>query len=253
MSRLGNGVGVKVIKPPMGKVTSGKIFKPSKAFLYKMWVQAIAGVLTIWLIVILSFIGISLLLAFVEPLKYPGAWQLINDWFGPISYWTIGLNLIWLIPDMIWIPFYFRSIEYSVKAESGETMPEVYVRKGVFTITRKHVPFRTITNLSSRAGPFDRMFGIGSVHIETAGYSGSKQTGPEEKLEGIVFYEEVRDFILNELRKFRAPYVTGTEVVYPVEEPVPRTEGLDDEILITLREIRDLLRKQTMEGNPNHI
>ncbi|NIV45109.1 PH domain-containing protein [Candidatus Bathyarchaeota archaeon] len=154
------------------------------------------------------------------------------------------MNLIWLIPPLIYIPFYFRSIEYSVKAETGETMPEVYVKKGVLTITRKHVPFRTITNISSRAGPFDRLFGIGSVHIETAGYSGSQQRGPEVKLEGIVFYEEVRDFILNELRKFKAPYVTGTEVVHPIEEPVPRTEGLDDEILITLREIRDLLKSE---------
>ena len=247
MIKLGSGVEVKVIKPPVEKVTSGKIFKPSRAFLQKMWLQAVAGVATIWLVIVVSFISIAFLLAFVEPSKYPSAWQIINDWFGPVSYWTIAINLIWLIPDLIWIPFYFRSIEYSVKAESGETMPEVYVKKGVFTITRKHVPFRTITNISSRAGLFDRMFGIGSVHIETAGYSGSKQTGPEEKLEGIVFYEEVRDFILNELRRFRVPYVTGTEVVYPVEEPVPRMEGLDDEMLITLREIRDLLRGQVME------
>jgi hypothetical protein len=52
----------------------------------------------------------------------------------------------------------------------------------------------------------------------------------------------VRDFILKELRKLKEPYVTGTEVVLPTEEPVPRMEGLDDEILTTLREIRDILR-----------
>ena len=121
-------------------------------------------------------------------------------------------------------------------------MPEIYVKKGILTITRKHVPFRTITNISSNAGVFDRLFRLGSVSIETAGYSGSNQTGPEEKLEGIRFYEEVRDFILNELRKFRTPYVTTTEPD-KVEEPVPRGPGLDDEILITLREIRDLLKK----------
>ena len=126
-------------------------------------------------------------------------------------------------------------------------MPEIYSMKGVITITRKHLPFRTITNISSRAGPFDRLFKIGSVHIETAGYSGANQPGPEEKLEGIMFYEEVRDFILNVLRKFREPYVMGTEVVHPTDEPVPRMEGLDDEILITLREIRDLLK--TSKGN----
>ena len=166
-----------------------------------------------------------------------------NSLIGPINFWTIMPNLIWLIPALILYPYYFKSLEYSVKAKSGDTMPEIYSKRGILTITRKHIPFRTITNISSRAGPFDRLFNIGSVHIETAGYSGTNQTGPEEKISGIVFYEEVRDFILKELRKFKTPYTTGTEIVYPTEEPVPRAEGLDDEILITLREIRDILRK----------
>jgi membrane protein YdbS with pleckstrin-like domain len=241
---LGSDVEEKVIKPPVKRVTSGKIFKPSKAFLHKTLLQPTVAAAIIWLIIVLSFMGISFMLASAEPEKYPSAIQYIDTWIGPVNFWTIVLNLIWLIPLLIYTPFYFRSIEFSVKAETGETMPEVYVKKGVLTITRKHVPFRTITNISSKAGLFDRLFGIGSVHIETAGYSGSQHKGPEVKLEGIVFYEEVRDFILNELRKFKAPYVTGTEVVHPIEEHVPRMEGLDDEILITLREIRDILRSQ---------
>ena len=66
-------------------------------------------------------------------------------------------------------------------------------------------------------------------------------------IEGITFYEEVRDFILKELRRFKTPYVMGTEVAHPVEEPVPRGPGLEDEMLIALREIRDLLREQKLE------
>ena len=63
-------------------------------------------------------------------------------------------------------------------------------------------------------------------------------------MEGITFYEAVRDFVLQELRRFRDPYVTGTEVVHPVDDPVPRlSDSLDDEMLITLREIRDVLDK----------
>lgn len=234
----------KVIKPPIKRVTSGKIFKPSKAFLHKNLFQAAFLAAIFWLTVVLGFIGASFLGAVVEPESIPNAIQHINTWIIPVNFWAIVINLVWLVPVLIFIPFEFRSIEYSVKAETGETMPEIYVKRGVFTITRKHVPFRTITNISSKAGLFDRLFGIGSVHIETAGYSGSNQTGPEVKLEGIVFYEEVRDFILNELRKFKAPYVIGTEVVPRIEEPVPKTEGLDDEILITLREIRDILKTQ---------
>ena len=244
MIKLGNDVEEKVIKPPVKRVVSGKIFKPSKAFLQKSMLQPVVLAISLWLIIVIGFIGFSFVAAHMEPEEYPSAIQHINAWIGPVSFWTIALNLIWLVPALIYIPFYFRSIEYSVKAETGETMPEVYVKKGVMTVTRKHVPFRTITNISSRAGPFDRLFNIGSVHIETAGYSGSQQRGPEVKLEGVVFYEEVRDFILNELRKFKAPYVTGTEVVHQIEEPIPRMEGLDDEILITLREIRDILKSQ---------
>jgi len=241
---LGRGVEEKVIKPPVKRVTSGKIFKPSRAFLHKRLLQPTVVAVIIWITTILGFIGMSFVAAVAEPETYPSAIQHINTWIGPVNFWTIVLNLIWLIPLLIYTPIYFRSIDFSVKAETGETMPEVYVKKGVLTITRKHVPFRTITNISSRAGVFDRLFGIGSVHIETAGYSGSQRKGPEVKLEGVVFYEEVRDFILNELRKFKAPYVTGTEVVHPIEEPVPRMEGLDDEILTTLREIRDILKSK---------
>jgi len=244
---MGNEIGGKLIKPPIERVTSGKIFKPSKVFLQKEWTKTIAIAITIWIGVIVGFYALSYFVYFVDPGEIPNIGLHISRWLGPLNYWMIVLNLIWLIPALIIQPFYINSIEYSVKAESGETMPEVYVKKGIVTVTRKHVPFRTITNIASKAGAFDRMFGIGSVNIETAGYSGSSQMGPEEKLEGIVFYEEVRDFILKELRRFRDPYVTGTELVLPVEEPVPRGPGLDDEMLITLREIRDLLRRQNME------
>ncbi|MFX0090113.1 MAG: PH domain-containing protein, partial [Promethearchaeota archaeon] len=136
-------------------------------------------------------------------------------------------------------------IEYSVITEAGEAMPEIYVKKGLLNVTRKHVPFRTITNISSRAGALDRLFGIGTVEIQTAGFSGPKSRGgPEEKIEGVVFYEEVRDFILAELRKFRAPYTTTTEVVQPHEGEVLQREYVDSEMLGILREIRDILRKQ---------
>lgn len=246
---MGKEVEEKIIKPPVKQITSGKIFKPSRAFLYKQLFQVTFAYVLIWFIIILCFVGLSFIIAADDPSRYSSAAQVINSYLAPVNLWTLGINLVWLVPALIAIPPYFRSIEYSVKAESGDTMPEIYSKRGIITITRRHVPFRTITNISSRAGPFDRLFKIGSVHIETAGYSGANQKGPEENLSGIVFYEEVRDFILKELRKFKEPYVTGTEVVHPTEEPVPRMEGLDDEILITLREIRDLLKSERENSN----
>ena len=69
---MGNEIGEKVIKPPF-KVTSGKIFKPSKAFLYKVWSKYIFASVMIWLNVVLGFLGISFLVAFSNPIKYPGS------------------------------------------------------------------------------------------------------------------------------------------------------------------------------------
>lgn len=238
---MGKVADEKVIRPPVQQISSGTIFKPSQSYLYKMQVQNIVAFLLIWLSVIICF----LVIAFLSPLESgnDSTAQIIADSFWPVNLWTVGLNLIWFIPVMVFTPMYFRSIEYSVKADTGDSMPEVYTKEGIITITRRHVPFRTITNISSKAGPFDRLFNIGSVHIETAGMSGNQKT-PEAILHGIVFYEEVRDFILKELRKFKEPYTTGTEVVLPVEAPTIRGLKNNSEMLSILREIRDLLKVQ---------
>ncbi len=230
----------KVIKPPIESVVSGKIFRPSSAFRNKLWIEGILTAATIWVMAVGLWLGIAYLISLDDGWPF-GIY--VETWWMLVNFWLGVINVIWLVPALILVPMYINRIEYSVIAESGKTMPEIYVKKGIIKITRKHVPFRTITNISSTSGPFDRLFGIGNVLVETAGFSGSMM-GPEEKIEGVRFYEEVRDFILNELRKFRDPYVTTTEVVLPREEPVPRmADSLDDEMLITLREIRNVMRK----------
>ena len=229
-----------VIKPPEGMVR-GKTFRPSRKLLYKEYTEAIILAVFLWAIVILSWMGLAYVISIDDGWSYTAY---MNALFWPVNFWMWVFNAVWLVPLFAITPFYIRSIEYSVIAESGEAMPEIYVKKGIVNVTRKHVPFRTITNMSSRAGPFDRLFGIGNVEIETAGFSGSSQMGPEEKIEGISFYEELRDYILAELRRFRDPYAVGTEMTFPRDEPIPRMDdSLQDEILLTLREIRDILRK----------
>jgi len=236
-----------VIKPPMEDVTAGRVFKPDRRFYYKEWF----GAVIVWLFLWLCAIGILVLGSWIGASDtasdwVPLFWVIFYDWLPAVNFWYVVSSVFWFLPILIAIPMYIRSFEYSVISKAGTTMPEIYVKKGLINVTKKHVPFRTITNIASRAGPIDRMFGIGTVEIQTAGFSGGAQAGrsPEEKLEGITFYEQVRDFVLQELRRFRDPYVIGTEVVQPVDEKVPRlSDSLDDEILITLREIRIVLEK----------
>lgn len=75
---MGSDVEEKVIKPPVKRVTSGKIFKPSKAFLRKRLLQPIVVVVTIWLIIVIGFIGMSFVAAYAEPENFPDAIQHIN-------------------------------------------------------------------------------------------------------------------------------------------------------------------------------
>jgi membrane protein YdbS with pleckstrin-like domain len=236
----------RIIRPPMEDVTRGKVFKPDTRFYYKEWFGATFIAIIFWVIAI----GILMLGSWIhmmdnnEPLAI--FFAVFFDVLPILSFWYSISLVFWWLPIMIGIPLYIRSIEYSVISKSGTVMPEIYVKKGLINVTRKHVPFRTITNISSRTGPVDRLFGIGTVEIQTAGFSGGPggQAGPEEKLEGITFYEEVRDFILQELRRFRDPYVTGTEVVLPRDETDSRLSySLDEEMLITLRDIRNVLER----------
>lgn len=236
-----------VIKPPMEDVTAGRVFKPDRRFYYKEWF----GAVIVWLFFWLCAIGILVLGSWIGASDtasdwVPIFWVIFYDWLPAVNFWYVVSSVFWFLPVLVAIPLYIRSFEYSVISKAGATMPEIYVKKGLVNVTKKHVPFRTITNISSRAGPIDRLFGVGTVEIQTAGFSGGAQAGrsPEEKIEGITFYEEVRDFVLHELRRFRDPYVVGTEVTHPVDEKVPRmSDSLDDEILITLREIRNVLEK----------
>jgi len=235
-------VEVKVIRPPMENIRSGKVFRPSRAFVHKLWVKSINVAVLVWCLNVLVFYFGATMIHGIDPAEIPDLAALFDNWLGPVMWWTLVVNMLWLLPILVVIPFYVGTIEYSVIAKSGEAMPEIYVKKGLFTVTQNHVPFRTITNISSVAGVYDRFFGIGSVHIETAGYSGQDQRGPEETMEGIVFYDEVRDYILQELRKLRGTYVTTTELNSDHELLSP--DEVNREMLATLRMIKEHLEER---------
>jgi membrane protein YdbS with pleckstrin-like domain len=154
----------------------------------------------------------------------------------------------------LYIYLYVSRIQYSVRGWEGEAMPEVYCRKGIINITKRHVPFRTITYVRTRRGPFDRLLGIGTVMVETAGGEAETQaTGlasllikalsggsAEERIEGIRFHEELRDFILRELRAFgRTPLVIPQET-----HARRRSRVLNEKTLAAFIEVRDALKQR---------
>ena len=119
----------KVIKPPIENVASGKIIKPSKKFRNKMWFTAIFSAVALWIIL---FGTLWLVLFLVNP-----AGQIWSTWWTIINLWYIAIALVFLVPYCIIIPYYLRSIEYSVITEEGTTAREIFVKKGIINITRK--------------------------------------------------------------------------------------------------------------------
>jgi len=158
----------------------------------------------------------------------------------PEAGWTyvfifLGANLLWLLPTLVLIPVYCRTISYELAED------EVIVRKGLVTRTVKRVPYRMVTNLEVRRGLLDRWLGLGSVALHTAGYS--QQTGAEGNLVGLATYDEVHERIVDALR------IKATESAAVVDEREvhlePRSKAetaILVEILHEIRGLRDDLR-----------
>jgi uncharacterized membrane protein YdbT with pleckstrin-like domain len=170
----------------------------------------------IWIGIWVLFLGLEnetireILLAVSQPLEF----LVILGWETTNLICMIAMILV-LVIGTIYVTIYVKRIDYSVLGWTGDSMPEIYTKRGIITITKRHVPFRTITHVQTRRGVFDRIMGIGTVLIETAGGStGSPPTGllpliiqkigasskSEERVEGIRFHEELRDYILREMR-----------------------------------------------------
>ena len=212
------------------RIQRGEPFYPISAFRNKLFLYIISTFIAITGAII-TFGGI---ITFFVSLDTDTSDDDFGRWlsaaFPDLVAWYFFLSVILMLFAAILVVYYVRNIEYILEDT------EVIVKKGLINKTIKHVPFRTITNVSSRYGIYDRMFGIGTCEIETAGKSG-QQTGPEEKIEGISNFREVRDAVLNELRRFRGQYATTTEV----EQPIRYEESSGD--IVFQRELLDELRQ----------
>lgn len=143
---------------------------------------------------------------------------------------AVLINLVWIVPVLLIVPAYYRSLRYEIQDD------EVIVRAGIITRSVKHVPYRTVTNLKVKQDPFDRLFGIGTLNIQTAGMSG--QTGAEESLVGLPNFQEVYEQVARTLRRFRG----GMAPTQAEMEPAP-AEDLLAAILDELRAIREALEQ----------
>jgi uncharacterized membrane protein YdbT with pleckstrin-like domain len=147
---------------------------------------------------------------------------------------TVLLDVMWWLPAVFLAGPYCRSLKYEIQEE------EVIVRGGIWTRTVKHVPYRTVTNLTVKRGLLDRWLGLGTLDIQTAGMSGTSSA--EQSLAGLENAQEAYALVAAELRRFRGNMApTAAEIE---DEAVPSAEVLRA-ILADVRAIREALERRT--------
>jgi uncharacterized membrane protein YdbT with pleckstrin-like domain len=147
-----------------------------------------------------------------------------------------GIALIWWLPATLLSGPYYRSLSYEIH-EDG-----VIVRVGILTRSVKHVPYRTVTNMTVRRGVLDRWLGLGSLDIQTAGISGSSKA--EQSLVGLENADEVYALVAAALRRFRgamAPTAAGEE---GEAKQAPSADETLTALLGEVRAIRQILEQQ---------
>ncbi len=143
------------------------------------------------------------------------------------------VDIVWYLPGLMLTGPYYRSLSYEIQDD------EVIVRVGIWTKSVKHVPYRTVTNLTVKRDILDRWLGIGTLNIQTAGMSGT--TGAEEKLVGLTNVQEIYEIVVTELRRFRGSMApTAAEVE---GEPLVVSADTLNAILTEVRAIRQALKQ----------
>ena len=198
-----------------------KTFKPSSKYLSKSRLS----ITIVALLILAGGILLGWLMSFDREIGASG--------FRIMVIVTAIIDVVWWVPAMLLTGPYYRSLSYEIQDD------EVIVRAGILTKSVKHVPYRTVTNLTVKRDILDRWLGLGTLNIQTAGMSG--QTGAEERLVGLTNVQEVYELVATELRRFRggmAPTAADVEG----QPAVASTDALSA-ILAEVRAIRQALER----------
>ncbi|NHJ05785.1 MAG: hypothetical protein EAX90_13245 [Candidatus Heimdallarchaeota archaeon] len=193
-------------------------FQPDKKLLIKYQIGAL----------LISLTTIILTLAVLIPLYFFGD----DAEVALIALIVIcSISVAGLLLAFILFPFYYRSIKYEL------TDKEMIVKRGFIQKIVKVVPLRAVTNLAIIRGPLERIIGIGRIEIHTAGYSTNQ--GPEEKIEGLVNYNDIYEALMAKIKKYR-----DMTPLASIEEDSSEPDEIISEILRELKEIKEILKNK---------
>ena len=189
-------------------------FKPDRKYFIKVLLIQLS--ITIAVALIVSIISVIINAAGGDPQAKYVIWLIA----------IIGLVLMWVVSTIIsflWI----KNLKYEVLSD------RVKIYQGILTKTQKNIPFRMITDFAQVRTLYDRMLGLGSIKIQTAGQS-VQPTGYEGKLGGLIDYDSKHETLRERITALHP----GSEKVQSVLPSTGSDETVLKQILTELKEIR---------------
>ncbi len=139
---------------------------------------------------------------------------------------VIAILVMWLIVYPIAI-LWIRNLSYLIQED------RITIHKGILTKTHQNIPYRSVTDFILQRSLYDRILGIGSIRIQTAGQSQSA-TGYEGNMAGLVEYEKLHNQLREKLRLLH-PVSESLTTNEPVEKSM---EQILEQMLHELKAIR---------------
>ena len=146
---------------------------------------------------------------------------------GIIVIWLVCLGLIsaMCIVFLPLIHLWIKNLSYFIRDD------RITIQSGILTKKEKNIPYRSITDFVLVRGPFDRILGIGTIKVQTAGQSAE---GYEGNLSGLLDYKPLHADLREKL-KFLHPISESVTTSEPVKQT---NDSILKQILEELKEIR---------------
>jgi uncharacterized membrane protein YdbT with pleckstrin-like domain len=193
------------------------IIRPDKKLIAKQWC----------ILLFLSFLVVlvALLLQLLLPLSDDVTAEEVSVLVWPIAGGAVFVLVVIIGPILVlWV----KNLSYMLGEE------KVTIHKGILTKVQKNIPIRAVTDFVVNRSIFDRLLGIASIRIQTAGQS-QTPTGYEGNIAGIVDWEGLHAMLRDRLKRLHP-----ISESLATQEATPRTtEGvLLAQILNELKAIR---------------
>jgi len=171
------------------------------------------------------------------------AGQFISPWLG--AGLILPALLLLSVPDvLLYVGVHLRyDATWYVLGERA-----LRIRRGVWTVTEITITYENVQNVTVKSGPLQRLFGISTIVIETAGAKGgetgahgqSASVANEARIEGVSNAEQVRDLIMSRVRASRS---AGLGDEQDDQQRRASRSRLTRAHVDALREIRDIVAK----------